>query len=161
VHRLRPEGLDFTTTAPRRWTFSAPVAARPAEVFAALCADPSTWVAWFPGLSAGHYEGDQPPGLGSGREVTVGRTRYRETVIAWDAPRQWAYRVDETTAPMANALVEVWDVAPDGDDSVVSWTFAIDPRPLFAAVTPLASPVMGALFRRAMRNLSRRLAHPT
>ena len=158
MHRLRPEGLDFTTTAPKRWTFSAPVAARPPDVFAALSADPSTWVAWFPGLSAGHYDGDAPPGVGSGREVTVGRTRYVETVIAWDAPRQWAYRVDETTAPMANALVEVWDVAPDGDGSTVSWTFAIDPRPLFTVVMPLASPVMGALFRRAMRNLSRHVA---
>ena len=34
------------------------MAARPAEVFAAISADPSTWRAWFPGLSAGHYEGD-------------------------------------------------------------------------------------------------------
>jgi hypothetical protein len=160
VHRLRPEGLDFTITAPTRWTFSAPVAARPAAVFAALSADPSTWVQWFPGLSAGHYDGDAPPGIGSGREVTVGRTRYVETVIAWDAPRQWAYRVDETTVPMANALVEEWRVAPDGDGSVVSWTFAIDPRLLFRVVMPLASPVMGGLFRRAMRNLSRHLSTP-
>ena len=161
MHRLRPEGLGFTTTAPKRWTFSAPVAARPADVFAALSADPSTWKAWFPGLSTGHYDGDAPPGIGSGREVTVGRTRYVETVIAWDAPRQWAYRVDGTTAPMANALVEVWDVAPYGDGSTVSWTFAIDPRPLFAIATPLAPMVMGRLFRRAMRNLSRHLSHPT
>ena len=158
MHRLRPEGLDFTTSAPKRWTFSAPVAARPDDVFGALCADPSTWAMWFPGFSAGHYEGDAPPGIGSGREVKVGPTRYVETVIAWDAPRQWGYRVDETTAPMAHALVEVWDVVPDGNGSVVSWTFAIDPRPLFTVVMPLASPVMGALFRRAMRNLSRHLA---
>jgi hypothetical protein len=161
VHRLRPEGLDFTTTAPKRWTFSAPVAARPAEVFAALSADPSTWVAWFPGLSAGHYEGDAAPGIGSGREVTVGRTRYVETVLAWDAPRQWAYRVDETTVPMAHALVEEWRIAPDGDGSTVSWTCAIDPRPLFTVAMPLAAPVMGRVFRRAMRNLSRHLTQPT
>jgi hypothetical protein len=158
VHRLRPEGLDFTTTAPTRWTFSAPVAARPADVFAALSADPSTWVEWFPGLSGGHYEGDAPPGLGSGREVSIGRTRYLETVIAWDAPKQWAYRVDETTAPMANALVEDWRIVPDGDGSIVSWTFAIDPRPLFSVASTLAAPVMGRLFRRAMRNLGRHLS---
>jgi hypothetical protein len=157
VHRLRPEGLDFTTTAPRRWTFSAPVAAPPAEVFAALSADPSTWTAWFPGLAGGHYEGDGPPGLGSGREVKVGPTRYRETVLAWDAPHRWAYRVDETTAPLANALVEVWDVAAEGQRSIVSWTFAIDPKPLFSVGRPFASLVLGGVFRRAMRNLSRHL----
>lgn len=158
MHRLRPEGLDFVTTAPRRWTFSAPVAAPPAEVFAALSADPATWADWFPGFTAGHYEGDGPPGLGSGREVTVGRTRYRETMLAWDAPHRWTYRVDETTVPLAAALVEEWRVAPDAADSVVSWTFAIDPKPLFRLSQPLTAPVMGWLFRRAMRNLSRRLS---
>jgi hypothetical protein len=158
VHRLRPEGLDFLTSAPRRWTFSAPVAAPPTAVFAALSADPSTWASWFPGFTAGHYEGEGTPGLGSGREVTVGRARYRETMVAWDEPTRWTYRVDETTVPMADALVEEWRIAPDGDHSVVSWTFAIDPKPLFSLSRPLAAPVMGWLFRRAMRNLSRRLS---
>ena len=160
MHRLRPEGIDFISTAPRRWAFSGPVAAPPDDVFAALSADPSTWTAWFPGLSAGHYEGDTPPGLGSGREVTVGRTTYRETVIAWDAPRQWAYRVDETTVPMAHALVEEWRVEPAGTGSTVTWTFAIDPRFPFRLSSPLAGPVMGRLFHRALRNLSRHLTSP-
>jgi hypothetical protein len=157
MHRLRPEGLDFVATAPRRWTFSNPVRARPADVFAAISADPSTWVAWFPGLSAGHYEGDQPPGIGSVREITIRRVRYRETILAWDAPHRWAYRVDESSVPMAHALVEEWAVEPDGDDSILSWTFAIDPRPLFVVGIPLAGPAMGALMRRAARNLSRHL----
>jgi carbon monoxide dehydrogenase subunit G len=154
VHRLRPEGLDFVTTAPRSWSFANPVQARPADVFAAISADPSTWVQWFPGLSAGHYEGDQPPGIGSGREVTVGRTRYRETILAWDTPHRWAYRVDETSVPMAHALVEEWTIEPEGDGSRLRWTFAIDPRPLFRISAPLAGPVMGRMMKRAMGNLS-------
>ena len=136
------------------------MAAPPADAFAAISADPSTWVAWFPGLSAGHYEGDHPPGVGSGREVTVARTRYRETILAWDAPHRWAYRVDETSVPLAHALVEEWTVERDGDHSIVGWTFAIDARPLYLVGLPLAGTVMGRVFRRAMRNLSRHLASP-
>jgi len=157
VHSLRPEGLDFVTSAPRRWTFSNPVQARPADVFAAISADPSTWTAWFPGLSAGHYEGDNPPGVGSGREIRLRGTTYRETILAWEAPRRWAYRVDATSVPMAHALVEEWTVEPDGEGSTLSWTFAIDPRPLFLVGLPLAGTAMGALMRRAARNLSRHL----
>jgi hypothetical protein len=129
-------------------------------VFAAISADPSTWTAWFPGLSAGHYEGGGVAGIGSGREVRVGGTAYRETVIAWDAPHRWAYRVDETSVPMARALVEEWLVEPGPSEghSLLTWTFAIDPRPLFRLSQPVAGPAMGWLMRRAARNLSRHLA---
>ena len=158
MHRLRPEGLDFLTTAPRRWSYANPVAAPPHDVFAAISADPSTWTAWFPGLSAGHYEGDHPPGVGSGREITLRRTTYRETILAWDAPKRWAYRVDETTVPMAHGLVEEWTVEPDGDGSILGWTFAIDPRPLFQLGAPFAGIAMGRLMRKAANNLTRHLA---
>lgn len=157
MHRLRPEGLDFLDTAPRRWRFANPVAARPADVFAAISADPSTWTAWFPVLSAGHYEGDKPPGVGTGREIKLRGTTYRETILAWDAPHRWAYRVDETTVPMAHRLVEEWTVEPDGTGSILGWTFAIDPRPLFVPGIPFAGFVMGRLMRRAAQNLSRHL----
>jgi hypothetical protein len=84
----------------------------------------------------------------------MGRNVYRETIIAWDAPHRWVYRVDEMTPPLAKALVEEWTVRPEGDGSVVRWTFAIDPRPLFVASMPIAPRMMGRLFRKAMRNLS-------
>ena len=83
---------------------------------------------------------------------------YRETMLAWDAPSRWAYRVDESSAPLAKALVEDWTIAPSGDGSLVSWTFAIDPRKLFQAALPIAPTVMGMIFAKAMRNLSARLS---
>jgi hypothetical protein len=152
--KLRPEGLEFLTTAPKRWEYEEPVAAPQAVVFDAISADPTTWT-WFPGLSAGGYEGDGPRGVGSRRFVRMSRVTYRETIVAWDAPSRWAYRVDECTVPMAKALVEDWHVEPasDGATSVVRWTFAIDPGPLFRAGMPLAPTVMGRLFHRAMSQL--------
>jgi len=156
TQRLRPEGLDFLATAPKRWEFAAHVAAPPATVFSAISADPSTWT-WFPGLSAGRYEGGAPHGVGSVREVRMSRVTYRETILAWDQDRRWAYRVDECTLPMAKALVEDWATEERGDGTAVRWTFAIEPGLLFRIGMPLAPTVMGRLFRRAMANLDAEL----
>jgi hypothetical protein len=151
--KLRAVSLDFLSHAPKRWEFAAPVSAPPEAVFAAISADPKTW-SWFPGATGGGYQGDGPYGVGSKREVRQGPSVYRETIMAWDAPTRWVYRVDEMTFPIAHALVEEWTIRADDEGSVVRWTFAIDPRLLFVAVLPLAPRAMGRLFAKAMANLS-------
>lgn len=151
--RLREVTLDFLELAPKRWAFEAPVDASQESVFAAISADPSTWT-WFPGITGGGYGGNGSPGVGTIREARMGPTVYRETMLAWDEPARWVYRVDEMTVPLAHALVEEWLISPAGDGSVVRWKFAIDPKPLFSAGGPAVPRVMGTLFRRAMRNLS-------
>ena len=88
-------------------------------------------------------------------------TYYRETMIGWEEPSLWAYRVDASSAPLAHALVEEWAMLEAGDDggsTVVRWTFAIDPKALFKGGKVAASTVMGSLFRKAMRNLDQHLA---
>ena len=157
MNKLREEDLAFLERAPKRWDFEEPVAASPEEVFAAISADPSTWT-WFPGLSRdARYHGPGPYGVGSKREVSMAGTTYKETILAWDAPTRWAYRVDECSAPIARALVEDWVITPNGDGSMVRWTFTIDPRALFTAGSPVAGKLMGSLFAKAMKNLSEQL----
>jgi carbon monoxide dehydrogenase subunit G len=158
VNQLRPVQLDFLDEAPIRLVFETTIASPPDPVFAALSADPATWTKWFPGLRSGGYEGDPPYGVGTKRWVKPGRTVYRETIMAWDRPTRWTYRVDETNASLAKALIEEWAVAPAPGGATVRWTFAIDPRILFRALQPIIRPVMSRLFRRAMRNLSDALA---
>jgi len=154
---LRPVDLSFLDTAPRRWTFEAKLAASPSAVFDAISGDPGAWT-WFPGMTSGAYEGEGPHGVGSRRFIRQGPSLYRESILAWDTPRRWVYRVDETTFPMAHALVEEWVIEPAGPGSLVRWRFAIEPRALFIAVLPVAGNGMGSVFRRAMRNLDRMLA---
>jgi len=156
--RCRPVGLDFLETAPKRWSFAEPVDAAPEEVFAAI-ADPTTWRRWFPGMTSGRYLNSART-VGAVREARQGPAVYVETIIAWDAPTRWVYRVDETSVPLAKALVEEWLVAPDGAGSVVRWNFAIEPRPLFKAAGPIATTGMERVFRRAVGNLGRMLASP-
>ena len=150
---LRPVDLSFLNASPKRWDYDAAIPAAPENVFAAISADPSTWT-WFPGVTGGRYEGSEPYDVGTKREVRMGPAVYRETILAWDAPARWIYRVDEMTVPLAHALVEEWTVEPSSAGSTVRWGFAIDPRPLFRASGSLAPTAMGRVFRRAMRNLS-------
>ena len=153
---LRPVDLTFLDTAPKRWSFDARLGAPPDAVFAAI-ADPATWKRWFPGMTSGHYL-NATRGVGAVRQARQGPAVYVETIIAWDTPHRWVYRVDETSVPMARALVEEWLVEPAGAGSLVRWRFAIDPRALFVAVVPVATWGMGSIFRRAMRNLDRALS---
>jgi Polyketide cyclase / dehydrase and lipid transport len=160
MHQFRAEDRDFVGRARRVYVFEAPVAAPRERAFAAISADPSSWT-WFPGLRNGRYESAAPHGVGAIRSVHMGGTIYRETIIGWDEPSLWAYRVDESSVPLAEALVEEWAILEDPVDpgsSIVRWTFALDPKPLFQAGAPAARSLMGGLFRRAMANLSNHLA---
>ena len=155
--RLRPEDLSFVETAPLTYVFEAQLDAPRQIVFEAISADPSTWT-WFPGLRSGSYEGEGPHGVGSIREVSMSGTRYRETMLAWDEPSLWVYRVDSSSAPIADAIVEEWSLREHRDGTIVRLTFAIDPKLMFTAGRPAASALMGSLFRRAMRNLDAELS---
>ena len=155
---MRPVELDFVDTAPTRLTFEETLAAPQEEVFDAVAGDPGGWARWFPGVSAGGYGGVAPYGVGTPRWVKVGGITYRETILAWDAPSRWAFRVDHTPAPIAHALVEEYTVEPLGsNESLFRWTFACDPKPFFRLSAPLAPRVFSAIFRRAAANLEREL----
>lgn len=157
--QLRAEEPAFLTTAPVVLSYSREIAVPRAEVFAALSGDPATWRHWFPGMRDGGYDSAPPHGVGASRWVKVaGAGTYRETIVVWEEPRQWAWRVDATTLPMARALVEDWSLDETPAGTVVTWTFAVDPYPWFGIGLRVAPASMSAIFNRAMRNLERRLA---
>lgn len=148
VHPLRAVGLEFARTAPHRFQYREPIAASPASVFAAISAHPSTWT-WFAGVEDGTYEGPGPTGVGTRRSVRIGGVKYRETILAWDEPRRWAYRVDETSSPLFEALMEDWVIEPDGDTTTLAWTFAFEPLPDTEAMFLGARELIGTTFHDA------------
>jgi hypothetical protein len=159
VHQLRAVDPSYVDTARTRYVFEATIDASPADVFKALSAPPSTWAEWFPAVSKGGYEGDPPYGLGTRRWVRATFTDFRETVVEWDEPTRFTYRVDETSRPLASVLIERWDVEPVGDGSQarVRWTMAMEPKLMFRVGNPAPGLTMRPIFRRAMKNLERRL----
>jgi hypothetical protein len=153
---LRNVWIDFVEDAPTRWVFEGVVHASRERVFAEVSGDAKGWAAWFPGVRDGGSEGLAP---GARRWVRVGRTTFHETIVAFDEPWRWAFRVDETSAPLAEALVEEWTFSERGEHTTrVRWTFAADPRPLMRLAAPVMRPYMQRLFNRAMRNLERRIS---
>ena len=152
MHLLRHEGLDFLKSAPLLLQFEAHVKAPRAKVFAEVSADPCTWT-WFPGLTGGNYEGDGTPGLGSVRQVQMGDVIYRETILAWDAPNRWAYRVDEASVDFLDALVEDWRFSDATDGTRVTWAFAAAPKGSLMSDKAGASTIVGTMFRDAMSGL--------
>jgi hypothetical protein len=155
--KLRPVELDFLETAPMRLAFEAVVLATPDRVFAALSDQPTTWT-WFPGVKGLPYEGAAPFGVGTKRTVRALGNTYHETIVAWEAPDRWAYRVEETTMPIAKALVEEWTTSAAGEGTLVRWLFAADPGLVFRLASPILPFGMRFMFRRAMRNLGVALA---
>ena len=156
---FRQVEADFLANAPRMITSTSVIAAPREEVFAAISGDPSTWT-WFPGFSdRGSWLSDPLQGAGSRREVHMGGVTYRETVLVWDAPHRWGFRVDEATAPIARALAEEYRLVADGDQTVVHWTFCADVGAPLHALLGLrpAPPAMGLLWRKASANLEARL----
>jgi uncharacterized protein YndB with AHSA1/START domain len=157
AHRLRTVDVDFLEKAPHRFVFEASIPASQERVFGAISADPSTWT-WWPGHDEGRYETPAPHDVGSRRYMRMGDSWYRETILAWDVPVRWAYRVDESANAMIDALVEEWIVDGDNDGSTVRWTFAVEPASNLAASFSEAKSMIGDMFDQAMANLGKQLA---
>lgn len=158
--QLRQVGLDFLDAAPKVLRHTGRVSAPPGDVFASVSGDPASWRDWFPGVRDGAYDSPPPHGVGSVRRVSVlGAGTYQETILAWDEPTRWAFRVDATSLPLARALVEEWTLSPTGAGTQVTWTFAVDPAPAFGLGLRLRP--LDLIFSRAVRNLERRLSTAT
>jgi hypothetical protein len=156
---LHPVDLDFLEQAPVVQVCREVLHRPAAAIFAAVSEDPAGWGSWFPGFShQGRYLSPPPHGVGAVREVVMLGVRFRERILAWDAPSRWAFCVDQASVPFATAFAEEYRLTPEGDRSVVQWTLAMDPRGPVRRATPLMGAVLPRLFRRAMGNLERRLA---
>ena len=156
---LRPVGPDFYETAPYRFSYQAVLRRPPDRVFAAIATDPAAWGQWFPGFDhSGHWLTPDPPGVGSRRTVRVARLAYDETILAWEAPSRFAFRLDRSALPVATALAEDYRIAPHPSGSTLDWIFAIEPRRGLRRMTGLFDPMLARLFKRAATNLERYLA---
>lgn len=158
--RLAPAELELLDRAAFVVSVEAAVRAPVSRVWQAVTSPPGTW-RWYPGVTGGGFVGE--PGVGAGRWLALGRGRVEETVLAWDDSKRFAYRVDGTSFPLADSLVESWDLEPvdGGDTTSVRWTFAAEPRLALRAARPLAELTMRRLFLRAMQNLERELSTTT
>jgi uncharacterized protein YndB with AHSA1/START domain len=152
ARRLRPVGLDFVGIAPVRHVFARGVAAPVEQVYDALASVPG-WTEWFPRVTAA-----RPVDAGAGRDITLtGGIRFRESIIAAEAPEVYAYRVDVTNVPGVRAIAEEWRLAPVGGGTRVRWTFATEGTAAYRLAVKAVRGGQARAFRDAMTSLERRL----
>lgn len=151
---LRPVGLEFLDTAPMRFEVEAQTALSREEVWSAFI-DAPTWPSWFPGVTEAAYrEQARAYGVGTIRTANVNGVEFEETMLAWDDPTRWIYRIDRTTADLALAQVEatLFEERSTGGTRVV-WILACEPRPGFAAAADALPAILENILAEAIRNL--------
>jgi hypothetical protein len=154
VRDLEPVEESFFRDAPVIITTHNFVNAKRSAVFAAISGDPAKWGDWFPGFSHnGRWETPSPQGVGSVRTVDAYRTKYRETILAWDADERWAFRVDSTSAAMFEAFAEDYRLDDAGPGTLLTWTVAFRP----GRAVRVAAPIAPATFRLMAGRMAKRL----
>ena len=151
---LQPVGLEFLDDAPLRIEVEVETSLPRQQLWTAFVDAPS-WSSWFPGvLEAGYREQTLPYGVGTIRTAHVNGVHYEETILAWDEPTRWIYRIDRSTADLAMAQVEatLFDERSDGGTRVV-WVLACAPRPSMAAAADSLPEILEQILTEAIRNL--------
>ena len=156
--RLRPVTAEFLAEASTRLVSTARLRADPGSVFAELTDDASTWPLWYREIRSAAYTGPPPYGVGAGRAVTLrGGARFVESVVAWERPARFVYRVEETNAPGVRAWAEEWLLTPTAEGgTALRFTIAVDAAPVVRAVLLLARPGVARSVRRAAARLDAR-----
>lgn len=158
-YEMRPVGLEFLDEAPLRVEIALTTALSPERVWGAFV-DPRSWTAWFPGVRDASYPGQSPPfGVGTLRAADVEGELFEETILAWQEPLRWTYRIDRCTAPLAHAQVESTELAPSASGGTrVAWILASDPREGLAAARDALPAILERRLGAALANLERGLA---
>jgi uncharacterized protein YndB with AHSA1/START domain len=155
---LRPVTAGFVEDAPTRLVFENTLRAEPESIFRELTEDAATVPLWFKPVRSAAYTGPPPYGPGAGRAVTLrGGVHFVESVVVWEEPRRFVYRVEQTNAPGVHAWIEEWLLEPaPGGGTLLRFTMAFDAAPIVSAVMRLARPGVARSVRVAAARLDTR-----
>jgi hypothetical protein len=128
---MEPVDLGYLERAPAVWSVEVVVAAPRQAVWDAF-ADAWSWPRWFPHVEAASYDGDPPYGPGTIRRSSVAGALHVETMLAWDEPTRWGYRVDRATVRLSTAQLELTEFSDCDGGTRVRWTIACDPLDEFS-----------------------------
>jgi uncharacterized protein YndB with AHSA1/START domain len=156
---LRPVGLEFLDEAPLRIEVAVETALPRKQVWAAFT-DAPTWKSWFPGVrESGYPNQERPYGVGTLRTANVSGMLFEETILAWEEPTRWIYRIDRATTDLASAQVEATLLAAlPGGGTRVNWILAADPRAALAGIAEAMPGILEQMLAEALRNLEKRVA---
>lgn len=148
---LAESGDAFLNSAPFRYAHSVETTASAERIWEALTGE--ALVRWVPVFTGLRWDSSRPFGVGTVREVTLlGVFTARERFLPLGRRTQRCiFGVVEASLPGLRRGAEDWIVEPTPAGSRLTWTMAIEVRPL---MTPLAwdgGPVIGLVQRRTLR----------
>jgi uncharacterized protein YndB with AHSA1/START domain len=157
--RLSPVTTEFLQSAPLRIVVTQHLGASREAVFRELTDDAASWPTWFHEISRAAYTGPGPYGPGAGRSVALrGGVRFVESVLVWDEPERFVYRIEETNLSGAHAWMEEWLLTPgpSGTGTTLRFTMAIEGHAAVELPLRAVRPMVMRSVRKAMRRLDTR-----
>jgi len=157
-YEMRPVGLEFLEQAPLRVEIAVTSRLAPERVWQAFV-DAGSWKDWFPGVRSASYPGESAAyGVGTRRVADVEGELFDETILAWQEPTLWTYRIDRCTAPLAHAQAESTQLAPAAAGGTrVVWILASDPREGLDAARDALPQILERRLGDALANLESRV----
>ncbi len=118
-------GMEFLDNAKLKFVVEAMTHLPRQKVWDAF-ANPNTWQHWFPKVECVFYSGATPYGVGTTRRSIVDGILYDETMLVWEEPRRWGYRINKATFAIAKAQLEITEFEAIASGTRVRWTLACD-----------------------------------
>ena len=108
---------------------------------------------WGPSVKEVTWLSSRPFGVGTTREVVLlGNLRVHERFIRWDKGHGYSFAVYEASVPVFRRAAENYEVAPDGEGVVFTWTAALEPRSALSLLFKVFSSLLKAAFGRTAKD---------
>lgn len=148
----RPDYSIFTEAA-NVYRYPARFAAPPERVWESLASDESV-KAWGMGVRSLRWTSPRPFGVGTTREVVLPASAMavREEFFRWDEGKGYSFFVREANRPGFRVFAENYELEPDGDGTLFTWTIALEAKGPLAPALKLLGPVNKAGFGQLVRS---------
>lgn len=146
---LAESGDAFLTSARFRFVQSVNTTAPAERIWEVLTGN--DLVRWVPVFTALRW-GSPPFGVGTEREVTLaGGFTVRERFFRWVEGQRYTFSALEASLPGLRHVAEDWIIEPTPSGSRLTWTLAINARPLVTPLIWVGGPIIRLVQRRALR----------
>jgi hypothetical protein len=151
-HRLERQDDSVFTHAGHVYRYPARFPAAPQRVWESLTSDESV-KAWGLRVKSLQWTTPRPFGVGTRREVVLplGAMAIREEFFRWDEGKGYSFYVTEANRPGLRIFAENYELEPDGDGTLFTWTIALEPAGKLSPVMKLLAPVNRTGFGQLVR----------
>jgi hypothetical protein len=147
--------VDFTETAPYRFTNSVDLAITPQQLFEVL-ADAGSWPHWASVITNVTWTSPEPRGVGTTRTVDMrGGIVGDEEYLVWEPFTRMAFRFNNCSTKAVAAFAEDYRVEVIPGGCRMTWTLAQKPVGVAKIAMFLVRPLLKLAFRRFLSNLRR------